>query len=149
MVTAAVEEADPQQEFRCAGMFDHAVDELLKQTPPGFHGPLDSTKCNLCKGRSQPASVFYEHIVIQLSRNDGERTPPCSQRCCWSQKFFRGTEACPEAIRKPTRLVTQVWFLLLVLAIGAFLAAVKAHRHRQEPTQYIDLNSLGYTPPML
>ena len=45
-----------------------------------------------------------------------------------------------------------VWAVLVVLmfvATGAFVAAVRLHRNRQNPSQYVDLNSMGYTAPIL
>ena len=47
---------------------------------------------------------------------------------------------------------TGLWTVLIILmfiATGAFVAAVKIHRDRQNPSQYVDLNSMGYTPPIL
>jgi hypothetical protein len=45
-----------------------------------------------------------------------------------------------------------VWVVLLILvfvAALAFVAAVKVHQSRRGLSQYLDLNSMGYTPPIL
>ncbi|XP_024538640.1 uncharacterized protein LOC9656463 [Selaginella moellendorffii] len=148
------------------GIWHKPVCELFsEEDTPGFHGPchhsMDSTKCDWCHGRSQPASIFYEQIVIQLSQMfygmmenglhpvlniaagpKGKGVLPEN----WAESLSQGASKASQARHAG---VVLLLLLLLVLAVGAFLAAVKSHRHRQVPTQYIDLHSLGYTPPVL
>jgi hypothetical protein len=38
---------------------------------------------------------------------------------------------------------------LVFVAALAFVAAVKVHQSRRGLSQYLDLNSMGYTPPIL
>lgn len=45
--------------------------------------------------------------------------------------------------------ITVVLVLLLAAALVAFVLAARIHHNRQNPSQYVDLNSMGYTPPIL
>jgi len=45
-----------------------------------------------------------------------------------------------------------VWAVLIIfvfVAAGAFVVAFKIQRSRHNSSQYVDLNSMGYTPPIL
>ncbi|EFJ21194.1 hypothetical protein SELMODRAFT_443631 [Selaginella moellendorffii] len=130
------------------GIWHKPVCELFsEEDTPGFHGPchhsMDSTKCDWCHGRSQPASIFYEQIVIQLSQMfygmmenglhpvlniaagpKGKGVLPEN----WAESLSQGASKASQARHAG---VVLLLLLLLVLAVGAFLAAVKSHRHRQ------------------
>jgi len=45
--------------------------------------------------------------------------------------------------------VWAVFIIFVFVAAGAFIAALKIQRSQHNSSQYVDLNSMGYTPPIL
>jgi heme/copper-type cytochrome/quinol oxidase subunit 2 len=52
-------------------------------------------------------------------------------------------------VSKKNSIVWVVLLILVFVAALAFVAAVKVHQSRRGLSQYLDLNSMGYTPPIL
>lgn len=45
--------------------------------------------------------------------------------------------------------VWAVVIIFLAVAAGAIVVALKIQKNRHSTSQYVDLNSMGYTPPIL
>ncbi|KAG0572094.1 hypothetical protein KC19_VG067800 [Ceratodon purpureus] len=130
---------------------------------PGFSGvcqvPESLNKCSWCEGKAARPDFVHEQIVSQMAQSisglmqggleeillatGGEKVQGGAG---WS--WTHGDTGS----KKKSGGHSGVWAVLIVLlfvAAGAFVAAVKIQRNRQNPSQYVDLNSMGYTPPIL
>ncbi|KAG6554646.1 hypothetical protein Mapa_003664 [Marchantia paleacea] len=138
-------------------------DLFAEESVPGFvgicDGPAEEPNCAWCSNKNRPRNI-HAQIVAQIAQTisgimqgglqtilgeaGGEKHKGSVDTWKWNQ------EERPVTHRKHTHTaVTVVLLLLLAVAVAALVAAVKVQRTRQQPSQYIDLNSMGYTPPIL
>jgi hypothetical protein len=130
---------------------------------PGFTGvcnvPESSPQCSWCKGNAARPQFVHEQIVAQMARSISGLMQGGLEEilvAAGGEKMKEGTGWSwiqnGESGKKKSGGHTGLWTVLIILmfiATGAFVAAVKIHRDRQNPSQYVDLNSMGYTPPIL
>ncbi|KAJ7567211.1 hypothetical protein O6H91_02G137000 [Diphasiastrum complanatum] len=139
-------------------------DFFVEETMPGFSGVCevtnDDTSCEWCKGKLRPETAVYEKFVSQLSQmfsgmmqgglqkiliaSSAGKSKRIAENWDWTEHLTSGNEH-----QSGHKGIFIFLFFMVVIAAGAFVAAVRAHRNREFPSQYVDLNSMGYTPPIL
>ncbi|KAL2644791.1 hypothetical protein R1flu_012378 [Riccia fluitans] len=145
-------------------IWDKPVCDLFAEdTMPGFVGvcdvPAEESKCGWCSKKNHPSHI-HEQIVAQiaqsfsgimqggletiLSEAGGPKYKGSFDSWNWDQQG--GSNGSKN--HGHTGVVT-VLLLLLAVAIAALFGAIKLQRNRQQSSQYIDLTSMGYTPPVL
>lgn len=129
---------------------------------PGFSGvcevPASLNQCSWCEGKAARPQFVHQQIVAQSAQSisglmqggleeillaiGGEKVKSTP---IWS--WTHGDDG-PQKSRGHSGPWVVLIFLIFIAA-GAFIAAVRIQRNRQNPSQYVDLNSMGYTPPIL
>lgn len=130
---------------------------------PGFTGVCDvstiKSKCQWCSNKNHPKNI-HEQIVAQIAQTvsgimQGGLQTILSEAGGAKHKVAVGSwnwghdEPAPKKHHKSHAGITVVLVLLLAAALVAFVVAARIHHNRQNPSQYVDLNSMGYTPPIL
>lgn len=145
-------------------IWDVPVCDLFSEdSVPGFAGVCDvgtvEPNCDWCGQKNHPQNI-HEQIVAQiaqtvsgvmqgglqtlLSEAGGAKHKAAVQSWNWGLD-----EPAPKKPHKGHTGITLVLVFLLAAALGAFVVAARIHHNRQNPSQYVDLNSMGYTPPIL
>eukprot|EP00249_Psilotum_nudum_P000993 c13235_g1_i1 orf=338-1528(-) len=137
-------------------------DIFSEEKTPGFSGVCEvseeSSSCEWCKQKRKPGPASFMQIVAQISQlvsgmmqggleevlilasKEKKQKPFWS----WNQDLYLSKEQGGGHVGAGVVLT-----LFVIFAIVAFTAAIKYNRNRPIPSQYIDLNSMGYTPPIL
>ncbi|CAM6098318.1 unnamed protein product [Calypogeia fissa] len=134
-----------------------------EETVPGFTGVCDVSivepNCEWCSRKNHPTNI-HEQIVAQIAQTvsgimQGGLQTILSEAGGSKHKVAVGQwswgldEPKPEKPKKSHTGITVVVVFLLAAALVAFVVAARIHHNRQNPSQYVDLNSMGYTPPIL
>ncbi|KAH9538718.1 hypothetical protein CY35_15G020300 [Sphagnum magellanicum] len=148
-----------------AKIWDKPVCDLFVESDmPGFSGVCtvqeSSGSCSWCSGKSARPGIVDEQIVAQTAQwfsglmqggleeilisAGGEQTKTGT---FWSWK--QNGEVVKKKSSGGHSGVWAVILILMLVAAVAFVAAVKFHQSQHSPSQYVDLNSMGYTPPIL
>lgn len=152
-----------------AGVWNKPVCSIFApKSLPGFNGICDVppaaelTKCSWCHNKKRPGEMD-EQIVAQVAESmsavmqTGLQRALDSAKAPTSRKAGRGRgsenwdwndEAANSRTKPRHRGGAIVFLLVFVLAsAGAVAAGWYIHQRRTQPSQYMDLNSMGYTPP--
>ncbi|CAK9875514.1 unnamed protein product [Sphagnum jensenii] len=148
-----------------AKVWDEPVCELFVESGmPGFTGVCtvqeSADSCSWCSGKSPRPGIVDEQIVAQTAQwfsglmQGGleEILMSAGGEQAKTAAFWSWNQNGEVSKKKSSGGHSIVWVILLILvfvAALAFVTAVKVHQSRRGLSQYLDLNSMGYTPPIL
>eukprot|EP01018_Ginkgo_biloba_P034049 Gb_13640 [translate_table: standard] len=142
----------------------HVCDLFSEDSIPGFSGICiysdETSKCDWCngvKGRQSIHKQVVEHGVAQMSQMIStllqgglEEILSASDRGTLLN-FPINQATSPSTTRKRRGHAGAVVLVVFSLAFIIFsvVATIRLSHNRPVPSQYVDLSSMGYTPPML
>lgn len=144
-------------------VWNRPVCELFSsKDTPGFSGechvPESLNQCKWCEGKAARPEFVHEQIVAQMAQSisglmqggleeilfatGGGKVGGASG---WS--WVHGDRGAKKSGGHGG--IWAVVIIFLAVAAGAIVVALKIQKNRHSTSQYVDLNSMGYTPPIL
>jgi len=144
-------------------VWNRPVCELFSgKDTPGFSGechvPESLKQCSWCEGKAARPEFVHEQIVAQMAQSISGLMQGGLEEILFAAGGEKGKGGSGwswthgDHGHKKSGGHSGVWAVFIIfvfVAAGAFIAALKIQRSRHNSSQYVDLNSMGYTPPIL